>query len=378
MQQFKDNQVSTILALCLEADLDADTLTGEKAKAFTTKTAQELKESIELASHISDNFIAFKLTSLLSPKVLLKWSLVLADLKLSFNSVANGKEITYDQFAAIHELEAIPADVKKRLFESADANKDGIVSFLDINAVITLRDTAVCKYLVEGTNPENLTLDDLDVVSHFNNEIDSMCAYAQEKAVRVIIDAEQTYFQPAINDLIIGLCRTFNVRNLSGPLIFNTYQMYLKNSVDLVISDVKRAEEAGYSIGLKVVRGAYMVSERQRALEMGYPSPIHDTIEDSHDSFNAAIKFLIEQIASNQHLLTSIRQMSLIVASHNRESNERTCEMMKKYGIAKGTLILTQTWRVGWVWSVDGDARCYYPFYLFQWLFCVQGILFLT
>jgi hypothetical protein len=194
MQQFKDNQVSTILALCLEADLDADTLTGEKAKAFTTKTAQELKESIELASHISDNFIAFKLTSLLSPKVLLKWSLVLADLKLSFNSVANGKEITYDQFAAIHELEAIPADVKKRLFESADANKDGIVSFLDINAVITLRDTAVCKYLVEGTNPENLTLDDLDVVSHFNNEIDSMCAYAQEKAVRVIIDAEQTYF----------------------------------------------------------------------------------------------------------------------------------------------------------------------------------------
>lgn len=50
--------------------------------------------------------------------------------------------------------------------------------------------------------------------------------HAQNKGVRVLVDAEQTYFQPAISYITVN--RLMPRFNQDQPIIFNTIQGYLK------------------------------------------------------------------------------------------------------------------------------------------------------
>ncbi|MEL6276660.1 MAG: proline dehydrogenase family protein, partial [Bacteroidota bacterium] len=82
---------------------------------------------------------------------------------------------------------------------------------------------------------------------------------------------------------------------------------------------------ANYKLGAKLVRGAYMDKERARALEMGYPSPIHRTMDATHDDFNAAVRYCVE----------NCEDLSSCNASHNRESVLLQAALMKEHGVAK-------------------------------------------
>ncbi|MCB0741956.1 MAG: proline dehydrogenase family protein, partial [Chitinophagaceae bacterium] len=83
------------------------------------------------------------------------------------------------------------------------------------------------------------------------------------------------------------------------------------------------AAERGFILGAKLVRGAYMEKERKRAVEKGYPSPIQIDKESTDKDYNAAVEFCIQHI----------EQISLIVASHNEESNMLAAKLMEQNGL---------------------------------------------
>jgi proline dehydrogenase len=158
-----------------------------------------------------------------------------------------------------------------------------------------------------------------------------------------MIDAEQTYFQPAIDSVALHLQERYNnTPHASGPLIFNTYQMYLKDALGRLQQDYIRAQRNGYVLAAKLVRGAYMVSERKRALELGLEDPICNGIEATHTSYNAGVDFMLGEMANQRGSIKSedtIISMKnspvvLFVASHNKDSVIRTCERMQDLGVS--------------------------------------------
>ena len=86
--------------------------------------------------------------------------------------------------------------------------------------------------------------------------------------------------QVAIDAFTIDMMRRYN-RN--RPIVFNTYQCYLKETPKKLADHIRLSEEEGWQFAAKLVRGAYMTLERDRAEKGNYECPIHDTIEDTHD-----------------------------------------------------------------------------------------------
>ena len=92
--------------------------------------------------------------------------------------------------------------------------------------------------------------------------------------MRLLVDAGQVRFQPAIDNLVLDLQRTYNAcSDQDFPIVYNTYQCYLKDAAERLRADVQRSERYDYHFGAKLVRGAYMESERALADSMGLPSP---------------------------------------------------------------------------------------------------------
>ncbi len=147
-----------------------------------------------------------------------------------------------------------------------------------------------------------------------------VCKTAYEKNVPVLIDAEESWKQQAADDLVEELMEIYNKEK---AIVFNTLQMYRKGRLEYLKALHQRAHQKGFHIGMKVVRGAYMEKERERAEEFGYASPICDTKAATDKNFDAAIRYMIEH--SN---------MAIFAGTHNEESSYLLLELVKKYKLA--------------------------------------------
>jgi len=151
--------------------------------------------------------------------------------------------------------------------------------------------------------------------------LERLGAAALEQRVRLLVDAEYTYLQPAIDYCAAHLQRRYNH---AFPTIFQTYQCYLVDSLDRLRADLDRARAGGYHFAAKIVRGAYLVQERSLAAQQGRPDPIHATIEATHASYNAAVRTAI----------LAEQPREVMVASHNEESARCAVAAMDERGLA--------------------------------------------
>ncbi|XP_010010913.1 PREDICTED: proline dehydrogenase 1, mitochondrial-like, partial [Nestor notabilis] len=146
---------------------------------------------------------------------------------------------------------------------------------------------------------------------------------ATETGVRLMVDAEQSYFQPAISRLTLEMQRRFN---RDQAIIFNTYQCYLKEAYDNMTVDVELSRREGWHFGTKLVRGAYMEQERERAAQIGYEDPINPTYDKTNEMYHRCLDYILEEIKHS-------RKASVMVASHNEDTVKFTLCRMTELGI---------------------------------------------
>ncbi|KAK4745091.1 hypothetical protein SAY87_011403 [Trapa incisa] len=160
---------------------------------------------------------------------------------------------------------------------------------------------------------------DLFLAQERLRRIGSRC---EQYNIPLCIDAEYTAVQPAI-DFFTYSAATEHNRN--GPIIYGTLQAYLKDAKERLLLKSEAARKMGISIGVKLVRGAYMSSETKLAHSLGYESPIHNSIQETHDCFNDCAAFMLEKIDSGSG--------AVVLATHNVESGQLATAKAKDMGI---------------------------------------------
>ena len=163
---------------------------------------------------------------------------------------------------------------------------------------------AVTDAFSKGELPPQQMLDALD-------EIAVKC---KARGIQIIVDAESQHWQKGIARTALELMRKFNTDGKA--VIYSTYQAYLKSTPAVLASHLAEAEKDGFTLGLKLVRGAYILSDDRKL--------IHDTKQDTDDAYNG-----IAQGALRQHIgdfgasgpnARPFPSVNLFLASHNRES----------------------------------------------------------
>ncbi len=150
--------------------------------------------------------------------------------------------------------------------------------------------------------------------------LDSVCHVAHKYSVGVFIDAEESWIQDTIDYAANLMMRRYNKEKV---IIYNTFQLYRHDRLQFLKDSYKKAQEENYLLGAKIVRGAYMDKERDRAEEMGYPSPIQPDKAASDRDYNLAIDFCLEHY----------QRIGSCTATHNADSCLHQTKLMRQKNI---------------------------------------------
>lgn len=169
---------------------------------------------------------------------------------------------------------------------------------------------------------EELTEEEMLSHNSLKKRLHEICSHARARNVGIFIDAEESWIQDTIDDLVNKLMEEYNQETI---IVYNTYQMYRKDMLDNLRRDHERAEAGGYILGAKLVRGAYMDKERKRAAEEDRESPIHESKAETDKMYDEGIRFCIDHIDS----------IAFANATHNEKSTKLMAELIEERGLDK-------------------------------------------
>ncbi|MGB5691178.1 MAG: proline dehydrogenase family protein [Flavobacteriaceae bacterium] len=172
-----------------------------------------------------------------------------------------------------------------------------------------------------GENKELTTAEKAEwgrVVARF----ETTCKKAYDLDVSLLIDAEESWMQDAADKLVEEMMRKYNKEK---AIVFNTLQLYRWDRMDYLKELHQKALKEGFKIGIKVVRGAYLEKENERAEEMGYPTPICPSKKATDENFDACVAYIVENLET----------ISLFNGTHNEESCYKLMELMEDFDISR-------------------------------------------
>ncbi|MEJ8802976.1 proline dehydrogenase family protein [Pontibacter sp. H249] len=202
-----------------------------------------------------------------------------------------------------------------RTIEKAHGNKNIPFSVFKVTGLIDI------NLLEKVQKKQDLSAAERAAFERGRDRVNAICKHCYDRDVRVFIDAEESWIQETIDNLTYEMMALYNKEKAN---IYNTYQMYRHDRLDVIKRDFDNAIKGGYYLGAKLVRGAYMEKERKRAQQEGYPSPINPTKQASDDLFNASLRFCVE----------NIDRIAFCNGTHNEASCYLLIELMEQYNIA--------------------------------------------
>ena len=178
--------------------------------------------------------------------------------------------------------------------------------------------------LIEKASLDFQSLEDNELVelNLVAARVDKICKAASENQVSVFVDAEDSWYQDYIDQLVESMIFKYNNES---SIVFNTIQLYRHDRLQYMRGLISRCNSNGKKLGLKLVRGAYMEKEREQASKKNYPDPIQKDKQATDNDFNKAVEFCIENIET----------VSLCLGTHNEKSVLHLTDLMKKRAFKK-------------------------------------------
>jgi len=153
-----------------------------------------------------------------------------------------------------------------------------------------------------------------------HERLDAICSAAHSAKTPVLIDAEETWIQPAIDALAEEMMGKYNKEYVS---VYNTVQIYRWDRLDYLKQVHKKAQEEGYLLAVKLVRGAYMEKEADRAEEKKYKNPIQPSKDATDKDYNLALRYCVEHV----------NEITLMAGTHNESSSALLVDLMGEFKI---------------------------------------------
>lgn len=209
-----------------------------------------------------------------------------------------------------------------------DAAKDKILGIIDFAKEIEAIPIAVFKpsgfgrfSLYEKVSREDiLTEPENGEWNRVIGRYDEVCKKAKENDVAILIDAEESWMQHAADRLVTEMMQKYNTEK---PIVYNTLQMYRHDRMAFLLEEHKKAKGGKYFLGYKLVRGAYMEKENDRAEDKGYVSPICTSKFATDENFNKAVRYMMDHL----------EDMSLFAGTHNEDSCYLLMNLMAEKGL---------------------------------------------
>jgi proline dehydrogenase len=167
-------------------------------------------------------------------------------------------------------------------------------------------------------HPDDLSQEDKDEYNRFVQRVDTVCEAAYKTGTPILVDAEETWIQEPIDNVLDAMMAKYNKEDF---IVFNTVQMYRHDRLAFLEKTYQKALNGNYKLGMKLVRGAYMEKERERAELKGYPSPIYPDKPATDKGYNDA----------QRYCMANLDTIAVLSGTHNEQSMFELTQLMEEY-----------------------------------------------